>query len=122
MWIGFVCVCVASGCSSEPPPAPPEQRMRVVQLDSEDRIAISEVRFDAFREALVRVREKESQRPVGVDGAMIPAPTLAAFNQELEAIIVQVIQIMRAQEWTRAERDLMNRALRRATIEDLRGP
>ncbi|MCH2137029.1 MAG: hypothetical protein MK101_10695 [Phycisphaerales bacterium] len=112
------------GCGSgdAEPQTPPHQRMRVVRLDPLDVEAIQAPRFDAFREALVAVRLKASQRPQAADGAPAMHEALARFNGELETTTVVVINIMRADGWSRDDHDLMNRALRRATLADLQSP
>jgi len=114
--LGAVLLSPAS-CGEEPTVAP-EQRMRVVTLAPDDRDAIAAPRFDSFREALLLVRLKEAQRPVPGDAA-VSAKTLATFNTELEAVTISVITIIRTDGWSWDDRQLMNRALRRASAADL---
>ena len=106
-----------TGCQDEPPVAP-EQRMRVISLAAQDRQALTAPRFAPFREALLRVRLKQSQRPVSEDGA-VPAQTLAIYNSQLEAITIPAIQTIHQDGWSWEDRQLMNRAMRGATAEDL---
>jgi hypothetical protein len=122
VWAVFLGVVLSAtvGCEDKPTIAP-EQRMRVITLAEVDRLALAAPQFDAFREALMRVRMMELQRPVSDDGP-VPAPTLATFYTELEAVTIPVITIIRTDGWTWDDRQLMNRALRGASSEDLTTP
>ena len=114
----FVLLCGAAGCQDEAPVAP-EQRMRVVSLADADRTSLAAPQFAAFRDALIRVRQTEAQRPNAAQDAIVDATAVATFNSNLEVITIEVITIIRDDAWTWDERQLMNRALRGATVEDL---
>ena len=113
-----VACCAPVACQDEAAVAP-EQRMRVVTLADVDRTALAAPQFSAFRDALVRVRRTEAQRPQPEQDAVVDATTIAAFNGVLETITIEVITIIRDDAWTWDEQQLMNRALRGASIEDL---
>lgn len=91
--------------------------MQVVSFADADQATLAAPQFAPFREALLRVRLKEAQRPTAEDAA---AETVAAFNTELEVLTIQVITNMQPDDWSWDDRQLMNRALRAATAEDLR--
>lgn len=111
-----VVLCAPVACQDEPVVSP-EQRMRVVSLADADRTALEAPQFAPFREALLRVRLKEAQRPTAEDTG---AAAVAAYNTDLEMLTIQVITIMQPDDWSWDDRQLMNRALRGATVEDLR--
>ena len=77
-WVGLAAAALGlfmPGCSGGDIEAetPPQDRMRVVTLDPADVKAIQADRFYDFREALVAVRLKESQRPKRL---IVPSPVL----------------------------------------------
>lgn len=117
----FLCMALVN-CSENQQPTAPEDRMQRETFAIADRTAISEPIFAEFRLAVINVRSIEAKRPTLNESDFASVESYAAFLAQLEVANQTAAAFIAADGWSREQRQLMQRTLRSATMDNLTTP
>ena len=95
--------------------------MQRVVLGEDDRKAIQAPEYALFRQAVLRVRTLESERPQLDEADPASVEAYAAFLDQLSLANQDASAIIVADGWTSNQRRLMQRVLQRATSDEVSG-
>jgi hypothetical protein len=119
MLIAGLLIGSLEGCGEAPPPVAAEDRMQRIEFAATDHTAIADPVFAQFREAVVVVRILEAQRPTVDETNTVSIETYAAFLDQLAVANHAAAATIAADGWSRDQRQLMQRTLRFATLDQL---